>query len=87
MGSKTGATAKRKQTEAKLGIERAGGLRHIHRVEATTKRRTKSEAEILDLATSNLRKALKQDVQKNDGRVDSEKLRQAGYSDRLLVRL
>ena len=77
----------RKQNETKLGIERAGWLRQIHRVKATTKRRAKSEAEILDRATSNLMKALKQDMQKNDGRVDYEKLRQEGYSDRLLAKL
>jgi hypothetical protein len=56
-------------------------------VKATIKRRTKSEAALLDHATDNLLRALKQDMLKKDGRVDREKLRKDGYSDRLLARL
>jgi len=56
-------------------------------VKATTKRQTKTEAELLDHATSNLLRALKQDMQKKEGRVDSDKLRKDGYSDRLITRL
>lgn len=56
-------------------------------VKATTKRRTKSEAELLEYATNNLLRALKADVLKKDGRVDRESLRKDGYSDRLLHRL
>ena len=57
------------------------------RVKATIKRRPKSEAELLDHATNNLLRALKRDMLKTDGRVDREKLRKDGYSDRLLDRL
>jgi hypothetical protein len=57
------------------------------RVKATTKRRLKSEAELLDQATSNLLRALKRDMLKTGGRVDREKLRREGYSERLLDRL
>ncbi len=57
------------------------------RVKATIKRRAKSEAELLDHATDNLLRALKQDMLKKGGRVDREKLRKEGYSDRLLARL
>ena len=57
------------------------------RVKATTKRRAKSEAEVLDHATNKLLRALKQDMLKKDGRVDREKLRKDGYSDRLLAKL
>ena len=53
---------------------------------AATKSR-KSEAELLDHATNNLLRALKGDMQKKDGRVDSEKLRKDGYSDRLIAKL
>ena len=53
----------------------------------TTKRRRKSEAELLDHATNNLLRALKRDMLKKDGRVDRSKLRKDGYSDRLLDRL
>jgi len=56
-------------------------------VRATSKRRQKSEAELLDHATNNLLRALKRDMLKKDGRVDREKLRKDGYSDRLLDRL
>ena len=51
------------------------------------KRRAKSEAEVLDSATNNLLRAVKQDMLKKDGRVDFEKLRKDGYSDRLLAKL
>ena len=57
------------------------------RVKAITKRRAKSETEVLDHATNNLLRALKQDMRKKDGSVDFEKLRKDGYSDRLLARL
>ena len=47
----------------------------------------KSEAELLDQATNNLLRALKQDMEQNEGRVDSEKLRKDGYSERLIAKL
>jgi hypothetical protein len=56
-------------------------------VKATIKRGPKSEAELLDRATSNLLRALKKDMVKKDGRIDREKLRKEGYSDRLLSKL
>ncbi len=56
-------------------------------MKATSKRRPKSEAELLDHATNNLLRALKRDMLKKDGRVDRNKLRKDGYSERLLDRL
>ena len=56
-------------------------------MKATAKRHTKSQAELLDHATNNLLRGLKSDMQKKDGRVDYDKLRKEGYSDRLLARL
>ena len=56
-------------------------------MKATTRRRAKSEAELLDHATNNLLRALKRDMLKKDGCVDREKLQKDGYSDRLLARL
>jgi hypothetical protein len=53
----------------------------------TMKRQVKAEAELLDHATNNLLRALKQDMRKKNGRVDYDKLRKDGYSDRLLTRL
>ena len=51
-----------------------------------TKHRAKSEAEVLDHATNNLLWALKQHMRKKDGRVNYEKFRKDGYSDRLLAK-
>ncbi len=51
------------------------------RVKATTKRKAKSEAELLDYATNNLLRGLKRDMLKKDGRVDYDKLRKNGYSE------
>ncbi len=62
-------------------------LGQITRVKATSKRRSKSEAELLDHATNNLLRALKRDMLKKEGHVDRTKLRKDGYSDRLLDRL
>jgi hypothetical protein len=62
-------------------------LKHAKNVKATTKRHAKSEAELLDHATNNLLRAVKQKILKKEGRVDYGKLRKEGYSDRLLLRL
>jgi len=63
------------------------GLGQIANVKATIKRRVKSDAALLDHATNNLLRALKRDMLKKEGRVDLEKLRKDGYSDRLLAKL
>jgi hypothetical protein len=51
------------------------------------KRRTKSEPKLLDQATNNLLRAVKQKILKKEGRVDYDKLRKDGYIGRLLTRL
>ena len=56
-------------------------------MKATTKRRAKSEAELLDHATNNLLRAVKQEILKKQGRVDYGKLRKDGYSERVLAKL
>lgn len=71
----------------KSGIGLLRHLRHIKRVKATTKRQTRTEAELLDHATNNLLRAIKQDMLKKEGRVDYDKLRKEGYSDRLITGL
>ena len=56
----------------------------------TTRKNTsksKSEAELLDRATNNLLRALKSEMIEKEGKVDREKLRKDGYSERLLDRL
>ena len=56
-------------------------------MKATSKGRAKTEAAILDHATDNLLRALKRDMVKKDGRVDADKLRKDGYSERLIAKL
>ncbi len=56
-------------------------------MKAASKRRAKSEAELLDHASNNLLRALKQDMLKKDGRLDYDKLRKDGYSERWLAKL
>jgi hypothetical protein len=56
-------------------------------MKAAAQTRRKSEAEILDQATNNLLRALKRDMLRKEGRVDLDKLRKDGYSERLLARL
>lgn len=70
-----------------ITIETPVVLSHIWRVKATTKRHAKSEAELLDHATNNLLRAVKQKMLETQGRVDYCKLRKEGYSNRLLTRL
>jgi hypothetical protein len=71
----------------KLEIELSRSLKHTGNVKATIKQPAKSEAELLDHATNNLLRGLKRDMQKKDGRVNYDKLRKDGYSDRLLTKL
>ncbi len=71
----------------KLGLESQRRLRQIGLVKVTGKRRSKSEAELLDHATDNLLRAVKRDMLKKDGRIDRIRLRKDGYSERLLDRL
>ncbi|MGH9725729.1 MAG: hypothetical protein ACRD41_11750 [Candidatus Acidiferrales bacterium] len=56
-------------------------------MKATTKRHIKSEAELLDFATNNLLRAVKRKIVKKEGRVNYEKLRKEGYSDRFLAKV
>jgi hypothetical protein len=73
--------------EAKLAIESPVILSHIAYVKATTKRQAKTEAELLDHATNSLLRAVKQKILKKEGRVDYNKLRKEGYSDRFLAKV
>ena len=47
----------------------------------------KTEAELLDQATGNLLRAVRQKILKKQDRVDYGKLRKDGYSDRFLAKL
>jgi hypothetical protein len=56
-------------------------------VKSTAVKSRKSEAELLDQATENLLRAVKGKMLKKQGRVDYEKRRKDGYSDRFLSKL
>jgi hypothetical protein len=74
-------------SQCEITIETPLVLSHINRVKATTKRQTKTEAELLDHATNNLLRAVKQKIVKKEGRVDYDKLRKEGYSGRFLAKV
>jgi len=56
-------------------------------VKATAKRRAKSEVELLDHAAGNSDARSQARHAEKDGRIDYEKLRKEGYSERLLAKL
>ncbi|HXB58676.1 MAG TPA: hypothetical protein VNU95_03885 [Candidatus Acidoferrales bacterium] len=56
-------------------------------MKAAARKSKKSEAELLDHANNNLLRALKRDMEEKEGRVDYDKLRKDGYSERLLNKL
>jgi hypothetical protein len=56
-------------------------------VKVAAVKKAKSEAELLDQATSQLLRAVKQKMIKKQGRVDNAKLRKSGYSERFLARM
>lgn len=51
------------------------------------KTRRKTEGQVVEQATKNLLCALKKDMLAKEGRIDHDKLRKDGYSERLLARL
>ena len=57
------------------------------RVRVAAAKNGKSEAKLLDQATGNLLRAVKQKMLKKQGSVDYDKLRKDGYSDRFLAKL
>jgi len=56
-------------------------------MKAVASKKEKTDAELLDQATGNLLRAVKQKMVKKQGHVDLEKLRKDGYSDRFLDKL
>lgn len=50
-------------------------------------KKQKSEAELLDQATNNLLRAVKQRMLKREGQVDYDKLRKEGYSERFITKV
>jgi hypothetical protein len=65
----------------------AGILWNFSPVKVGAVKKEKSEADLLDQATGQLLRAVKQKMLKKHGRVDLAKLRKEGYSDRFLARL
>jgi hypothetical protein len=56
-------------------------------MKAAVAKKEKGEPELLDHDTNNLLRALKKDMLQKEGSVDSEKLRKAGYSERIIAKL
>jgi hypothetical protein len=56
-------------------------------VKVDAAKKEKDTADLLDQATGQLLKAIKQKMRKKQGRVDYAKLRKEGYSERFLARL
>lgn len=50
-------------------------------------KRQKTEVELMDQATNNLLRAVKQRIQKREGHVDYDKLRKEGYSERFIAKV
>jgi hypothetical protein len=83
-----GATRRdRRQIPGQNRIEQSGLLMQSKAMKATGKRQRKSDAGLLDHATNNLLRALKEDMLKKEGHVNRGKLQKEGYSDRLISRL
>ena len=59
----------------------------LFEVKVTKKSRRKTESQVLDHATKNMLSALKKDMLAKEGRIDYDKLRKDGYSERLLAKL
>jgi len=74
-------------TMGNLRIDFASIPRDDSGVKVDAAKKTKSEAELLDQATGQLLKAVKQKMLKKQGRLDYSKLRKDGYSERFLARL
>jgi hypothetical protein len=62
-------------------------LSHYALVKVDAAKKEKSEAALLDQATGQLLRAVKQKLRTKQGRVDFVKLRKEGYSERFLARL
>ena len=60
---------------------------NLQNIKTVKKSRRKGGSQVLDKATNNLLLALKKDMLAKDGRVDYDKLRKEGYSERLLAQL
>jgi hypothetical protein len=56
-------------------------------MKAAVAKKEKGEPQLLDHATNNLLRALKKDMLQKEGSVDSDKLRKAGYSERIIAKL
>ena len=71
----------------KISVEFSSQSAEYEPVKVAAQKSRKSEAELLDHATNNLMRALKQDMEKKDGGVNYDKLRKDGYSERILAKL
>ncbi len=75
------------QIQGKCRVDFPGILLDNTGVRIDAARKEKSEADLLDQATGQLLRAVKQKMRKKQGKVDYAKLRKDGYSERFLSRL
>jgi hypothetical protein len=68
-------------------VDFRGILWNYSLVKVDAAKKEKSEADLLDQATGQLLRAIKQKIRKKQARVDYAKLRKDGYSERFLARL
>ena len=73
--------------EGPLELNSEGECFRLLKMKAIVAKKAKNEAELLDQATGNLLRAVKQKMLKKQGRVDLSKLRKEGYSERFLDKL
>lgn len=71
----------------KISVEFGKPTAEYELVKVAVAKKQKSEAQLLDHGINNLLRALKQDMMKRDGGVNSEKLRKDGYSERIIAKL
>jgi hypothetical protein len=67
--------------DAKIKVDFVGALLDCGLVKVDAARKEKSEADLLDQATGQLLRAVKQKLRKKQGRVDYAKLRKEGCTD------
>ena len=70
----------------KFKVEIHASLSEYKIVKVAVRKSKKNEAELLDHATNNLLRAVKARMIKREGRVNYDKLRKEGYSERFLAK-
>ena len=73
--------------KVKISVEFGHQPAENKNVKVAAAKKQNSEADLLDHATNNLLQALKKEMLQKEGRVNSDKLRKDGYSERVIAKL